>query len=894
MVHKIKQGVNGYMADEQIIYLSPEEELTNVRERLEKIPSRRIILVVPGQTQLRSHVSWRLLHTRARELNKELLIISSDRQIRSVVKAAGFRVADSLESQPSGRSRMSSRSGRASLGGKTSARLRTPPGKGASSPSTGGLRNRQDAQSAPSLPPMQPIEPPANHPALGPKIEDLSSHKDDVPLGRMSSSAPSTFEIEDVQDETYEPPFNYGMSAPAPPVRPINSMTPLYEEEEPNLWEEDIQRARRIREAAQGDVQSDGDTMLPPVQQEAAPQDRPQIQDLPSTPAPRQASPSFSYMANDPVVHLPEQHAALPMDEVDDGVADIADYPTDVINIEDQGDMGDIVRRSEPSQRPWTDEVEEDGQDIPGPSRIHGMRPRASRSGRVMPEPAQDEETSLPPVYNQPTRTFPQRPSGNLSPAASAGPLGSAGNREPQPVALPSRMQANAKPKPTTPLKKKKPDVRTAAIAAGTGAAAVGVGRASRQGTTTQGSSKAKSKRGGGKWIGPVLVVLVVLILVLLTLLVPSADVTVTLLSQNYSLPMKLTATRTSRQDVLHQTLPAQMLSFDSSVTGSGTATGSTSVGNASATGNIVFTYNGTGQVVIPTGTTVATKSGIEFVTQAEVLAGGPPTPVQATTAGTQGNVAANTITVIPAGSLTKIQQDNPGVSVSAITLMVTNPNATNGGGAGKATAVTNNDVNKVKSTLAIQLQTQVKNYLSKNVHTGDEPGQPIMVETPVATPAVGAVATGGTFAETLKLHMTVLVVRAPNLQTAASAQIQASLDKQKANNLALVPEQSVVVQQLKNLSPNNGQSVILSFTAIGQVASRISEDIIRNQVTGKSIENATLAISPNGGVQGLENPQITVSPGFFHWMPFLSQRITVHFKTRLVQPAPKPKPKKR
>ena len=230
------------MADEQIIYLSPEEELTNVRERLEKIPSRRIILVVPGQTQLRSHVSWRLLHARARELNKELLIISSDRQIRSVVKAAGFRVADSLESQPSGRS---SRSGRASLGGKTSARLRTPPGKGASSPSTGGLRNRQDAQSAHSLPPMQPIEPFANHPALGPKIEDLSSHKDDVPLGRMSSSAPSTFEIEDVQDEAYEPPFNYGMSALAPPVHPINSMTPPYEEEEPNLWEEDIQRPGR-------------------------------------------------------------------------------------------------------------------------------------------------------------------------------------------------------------------------------------------------------------------------------------------------------------------------------------------------------------------------------------------------------------------------------------------------------------------------------------------------------------------------------------------------------------------------------------------------------------------------------------------------------------------------
>jgi len=76
------------MADEQIIYLSPDEELTNVRERLERVQARRIILVIPTQTQLRSHVGWRLLHSRARELGKEVLVISADRQIRSVVKAA--------------------------------------------------------------------------------------------------------------------------------------------------------------------------------------------------------------------------------------------------------------------------------------------------------------------------------------------------------------------------------------------------------------------------------------------------------------------------------------------------------------------------------------------------------------------------------------------------------------------------------------------------------------------------------------------------------------------------------------------------------------------------------------------------------------------------------------
>src|SRR6266567_2151896 len=90
-----KQGDTGYMADEQIIYLSPEEELTNVRE-----------------------------------LGKEVLVISSDRQIRAVAKAVGFRIADSLESPSSNRPRPASRPGRMAPGGKTTRPRSAPPAKG--------------------------------------------------------------------------------------------------------------------------------------------------------------------------------------------------------------------------------------------------------------------------------------------------------------------------------------------------------------------------------------------------------------------------------------------------------------------------------------------------------------------------------------------------------------------------------------------------------------------------------------------------------------------------------------------------------------------------------------------------------------------------------------------
>src|SRR5437868_4618000 len=68
--------------DEQILYLGPEDHLSTVRERIERVRMQHVILVIPAQTQLRSHVAWRLLQRRARELGKDVSIVSSDWQVR--------------------------------------------------------------------------------------------------------------------------------------------------------------------------------------------------------------------------------------------------------------------------------------------------------------------------------------------------------------------------------------------------------------------------------------------------------------------------------------------------------------------------------------------------------------------------------------------------------------------------------------------------------------------------------------------------------------------------------------------------------------------------------------------------------------------------------------------
>src|SRR5260370_31963600 len=97
-----------------------KENLTGWDDKRKKTKTRRVGAIAPPQTQLRSQVAWRLLRSRARALGQDVNVISADRQIRAVAKAAGFPVADSLESLPSDRPRPFNRLARRDRRGETS------------------------------------------------------------------------------------------------------------------------------------------------------------------------------------------------------------------------------------------------------------------------------------------------------------------------------------------------------------------------------------------------------------------------------------------------------------------------------------------------------------------------------------------------------------------------------------------------------------------------------------------------------------------------------------------------------------------------------------------------------------------------------------------------------
>ncbi len=316
------------MAKEQIIYLGPEEELTNVRERLENTNAGRIILVIPPQTQLRSHVGWRLLRSRVRELGLDVLIISSDRQIRAVAKAAGFRIADSLESPPSDRPRPINRPVRSDIGRKTSQGT-----------------NKQVSSGNKASRPLQPDQ----------QQMPLSSNKNGSTLSssgdmnrEFDPAASSTFEIEDVfYDSHYELPIET--------VPPPRSGVGDQEEGEVDSLTVDYYVARSIREAAQS---SDSGEVSPANENTETSSDKLEQSGKIAQPSGIEDDP-FAYMEDIQPIGLPEQRASTFIHDIDQGIPDISDVPTDVhdVEVEDLGDDGEVMLQPDLSPHAWADQM---------------------------------------------------------------------------------------------------------------------------------------------------------------------------------------------------------------------------------------------------------------------------------------------------------------------------------------------------------------------------------------------------------------------------------------------------------------------------------------------------------------------------------------------------------
>src|SRR5450755_2393538 len=424
------------MSDEKTtIYISPEDDLTSLRERLEKISARSITLVIPTQSQLRSHVAWKLLHARSRELGKDILVVSSDPRIRSVALSVKFRVANSLESPSSGRSRPTSRSGRSILGNRSRPNGSAQRPAKNSGQGTGSMRSRQPEPTEQWSPATDRSLQPAEDNALG----------DGVVTGNISDIDPSIYADDRYDGPGEQVPYNFPMNS-SPSIHPLSQQQI---DEEPDMWLDDYKHAQHIRETASQvgskaeDTPSELDAhdaydhysggMTTPAQ-ESPSEDAPYSYRM--TPLPGVGEDPLGSMDDVFYPPLAEQRGSVPAIEgfgtSEHAIHDVSAQPGEVHHdIEYDGDQDSFAQYPDTplAPQPSSDPIAEDDQDRAGPSPFRRMRPRSSRSGRrpaispvapispFVPGQDYDNDDALSPVADRPTQITPQVPP--ATPAAS-------------------------------------------------------------------------------------------------------------------------------------------------------------------------------------------------------------------------------------------------------------------------------------------------------------------------------------------------------------------------------------------------------------------------------------------------------------------------------------------
>jgi len=833
------------MTDEKIIYLGPEEDLTSVSERLEKINAGRITLVIPPQTQLHSLVGWRLLHARMRKLGKDVLVISSERQIRSVAKAAGFRIADSQESSPSAKRRPSSHPSRSGTGGKTPQSSQNLPGRG--SPENRAQRQRQL--------PNQPRVATNDRQQTQRKTSGSVSRADEMLSGSDTGAASSTYGRQDTQ---FRSPKDLHIDT-SPSIRPH---VPGQVDDEPDTWTADYNVSQNIREAAQG---TDAGTVSPAAGTREPSSGIPRQESKTSLPAGNENDP-FAYMEDLQPASLPEQRGSTHIEDIESGIPDIADAPTDVFEhkIEDMGDEGAVFLQ----------------QDFSPP-------PRNSRMGKLPLQDIDDEE-KLSPVPEQPTYIMPSPSAAVRSPAMPT--PSTAGNRGPQPIIQPPARSVSTK---AASPKTKKP------------------AKASRPATPPPASKRASLTPGrrNSRIVAIVSVSVVILVLAALAFIIFGSNATVTIVVPTKPLSLANLQYVASTNSAQNPTFSQVLTHTFTSAPRQGTVTGVTQQGNTFASGTVIFTNKGKQSVDIPTCTVIQTggPAAVQFVTTADAVippvnSGSPPTvPVQAQSPGSSGNVPANTINVVPPTSLKSIAAwQRPEVLTSSVILTVTNPLSTSNpqpsiplpcqsstsGGAGN---VQQKDADTLKKALHQDLQKQINSLLATLRQQGDVPGKPIPdvlgSSTPLpeeiltTTPKVGQVAANGQFTGVLSVSVSILVIH-------AAAVSRAPLETQaiKMNPaFVLVTQRPVIISKEKDTPSADGTMLSASWTATGQIMQQVSAQRISSLVAGQGVDQAKSDIVSKAGITGVTNPpRIDVFPPFLSIMPLRAEQIHV-----VVQPGP-------
>jgi hypothetical protein len=334
--------------------------------------------------------------------------------------------------------------------------------------------------------------------------------------------------------------------------------------------------------------------------------------------------------------------------------------------------------------------------------------------------------------------------------------------------------------------------------------------------------------------------------------------------------------------DVENRTIPATKLSVQVEDTGTIETTGAQNLGDAPATGSVVFINQGNREIVIPADSTVITSAGIPIqfrTTQEATLAAGigfqVEVPIEAlpTSAGEVGNVDSGVINTV--------------VGPLATDVTVRNLSPTSGGASQSQKAVDASDKDRLLETVRQQLQarayvemeprlTATQFIILETVHIAEERSDWMTYSANV-----------GDVTDTLSLTMRVVVeataVDQQFGQQLVYAQMSSQVRQGQFGKAVEIRPESVTYERgaVSGVDSTTGK-VTFAMTGTGTVSTTIDPEQVRQQLAGRSINDAIAHLVSEYNLQQGTTPLISVSPDWFGNMPLLPMRIDV-----LLQDAP-------
>jgi hypothetical protein len=351
--------------------------------------------------------------------------------------------------------------------------------------------------------------------------------------------------------------------------------------------------------------------------------------------------------------------------------------------------------------------------------------------------------------------------------------------------------------------------------------------------------------------------------LALVVTMLPSATVTVFPATEPVTRTVRVTGnTANTTVDAVALTVPAERTQTTTTYNFPYGTTGQAEVPDQSAQASLSLTNNAGATVTVPVGTVFRTiDSGLAFALIQEVDVE-PAETVRATARaeepGSPGNVAAGTITVVPAEF-----EDS---------LTVTNEQPATGGTERVAQAVTQSDVDGARLALRAALEVpEVREQIATGAVGEGAFDDLIQVDILNVTfePEVGE-ASPYVFLFS-QLAISGLVVDEDALLDLATLVLQQGPE----GEVLVVLEDTVEVRNLELISFDIEAGVLtFDMTAAGRVAQGVDEEAIEDAIKGKSEGDAEAEV--NRQVLGERSAQVEISPDFFPWVPRFGFRIEV------------------